>query len=82
MRVLECWVGALGFESERPRKHNNIQRSRKPRTATMLVQDYIKPQAIRAGILVERDGQLDSKERREVSSLASTILDATAWLRS
>jgi integrase len=58
---------------------------RKPRTATMLVQDYIKPAAIRAGILVEQDGKLHSKEGHEVArfgfhnlgrhSLASFLMD-------
>jgi len=58
---------------------------RKPRTATMLVQDYIRPAAIRAGILVERDGRLYSNEGHEVPrfgfhnlgrhSLASFLMD-------
>jgi integrase len=58
---------------------------RKPRTATMLVQDYIRPAALRAGILVERDGKLYSNEGDEVPrfgfhnlgrhSLASFLMD-------
>jgi integrase len=35
---------------------------RQPRTASMIVQDYLKPAAIRAGVLVKRDGKLFSKE--------------------
>ena len=57
----------------------------KPRTATMLVQDYIRPAAIRAGILVEKNGELFSKEGDRVGrfgchnlwrhSLASFLMD-------
>jgi integrase-like protein len=35
---------------------------KKPRSATMLVQDYVRPAAIRAGISREVDGKLFSKE--------------------
>jgi len=58
---------------------------KKPRTATMLVQDYIRPAAVRAGILVEQDGELVSKEGDPVTrfgfhnlgrhSLASFLMD-------
>ena len=33
-----------------------------PRSASMLVEDYIRPAAIRAGILIERDGKTYSKD--------------------
>jgi integrase len=52
---------------------------RKPRTATMLVQDYIKPAAIRAGILVEREGKLYSKEGHEVSRFGFHNLGRHSW---
>jgi integrase len=58
---------------------------KKPRTATMLVQDYIRPAALTAGILIERDGKLHSKEGDEVTrfgfhnlgrhSLATFLMD-------
>jgi integrase len=37
-------------------------RGKCPRSASMLVEDYIRPAAIRAGILVERDGKSYSKD--------------------
>jgi hypothetical protein len=39
-------------------------RGRKPRCASILVQDYIRPAALRAGILVEREGGLLTNGRR------------------
>ena len=61
---------------------------KKARTGTMLVQDYIRPAAIRAGILVEKEGELFSKEGDPLSrfgfhnlgrhSLASFLMDEQA----
>jgi integrase len=61
---------------------------KKPRTGTMLVQDYIRPAAIRAGILIERKNELFSKEGDRLSrfgfhnlgrhSLASFLMDEQA----
>ncbi len=58
---------------------------RKRRTATMLVQDYIRPAALRAGILDEHAGKVYSNEGDEVAkfgfhnlgrrSLASFLMD-------
>ena len=35
---------------------------KQPRSASMLVEDYIRPAAIRAGILIEQDGKTYSKD--------------------
>jgi integrase len=61
---------------------------KKPRTGTMLVQDYIRPAAIRAGILIEKKSELFSKEGDRLSrfgfhnlgrhSLASFLMDEQA----
>jgi integrase len=58
---------------------------KKPRNATMLTQDYIRPAAIAAGILTQKDGKLYSKEGDPVQrfgfhnlgrhSLASFLMD-------
>lgn len=58
---------------------------RKPRTASTMVQDYLRPAAIGARILVERDGKLYSKDGDPVErfgfhnlgrhSLASFLMD-------
>lgn len=61
---------------------------KKPRNATMLVQDYIRPAAVRAGILMEKQGELFTREGDRLSrfgfhnlgrhSLASFLMDEQA----
>jgi integrase len=86
LEVLASWRKETSYAADDDFVFPSIKLGgRKPRTATMLVQDYIKPAAIRAGILVERDDKLYSKEGHEVSrfgfhnlgrhSLASFLMD-------
>ncbi len=84
--VLASWSKETTYAADEDFVFTSIKLGgRKPRTATMLVQDYLKPAAIRAGILVERDDKLYSKEGHEVTrfgfhnlgrhSLASFLMD-------
>jgi integrase len=86
MDVLAAWRKETMYAADDDYVFPSVKLAgRKPRTATMLVQDYIKPAAIRAGILVEQDGVLRSKEGDEVArfgfhnlgrhSLASFLMD-------
>ncbi len=86
LKVLASWRKETSYAADDDFVFPSIKLGgRKPRTATMLVQDYIRPVAIRAGILVERDGKLYSNEGHEVSrfgfhnlgrhSLASFLMD-------
>ncbi|HET8825618.1 MAG TPA: hypothetical protein VFM77_10855 [Terriglobales bacterium] len=63
MSVLAAWKRETRYNAEGDYVFPSIKLlGKKPRTGTMLVQDYIRPAAIRAGILIEKKDELFSKE--------------------
>jgi hypothetical protein len=46
---------------------SDTMNGKQPRSASMLVEDYIRPAAFRAEILIKKDGKTFSKEGDEVS---------------
>jgi integrase len=89
LSVLAAWKRETMYSAEDDYVFPSIKLvGKKPRTGTMLVQDYIRPAAIRAGILIERKNELFSKEGDRLSrfgfhnlgrhSLASFLMDEQA----
>ena len=63
LNVLSAWKRETMYAAEDDYVFASIKLGgKKPRSATMLVQDYVRPAAIRAGILREVGGKLLSKE--------------------
>ncbi|MGH9517104.1 MAG: hypothetical protein ACRD3P_15660 [Terriglobales bacterium] len=68
MSVLAAWKRESIYTAEDDYVFPSIKFDwQKPRTGTMLVQDYIRPAAIRAGILIEKKSELFSKEGDQLS---------------
>jgi integrase len=89
LSVLATWKRETMYSAEDDYVFPSIKLAgKKPRTGTMLVQDYIRPAAIRAGILIEIKSELFSKEGDCLSrfgfhnlgrhSLASFLMDEQA----
>lgn len=89
LSVLAAWKRDSIYSAEDDYVFPSIKLAgKKPRTGTMLVQDYIRPAAIRAGILIEKKSELFSKEGDRLSrfgfhnlgrhSLASFLMDEQA----
>jgi len=89
LRVLAAWKCETMYAAADDFVFPSIKLGgKKPRCATMLVQDYIRPAAIRAGILLESDGELFSKEGDRIErfgfhnlgrhSLATFLMDEQA----
>jgi integrase len=89
LSVLAAWKRESMYSAEDDFVFPSIKLAgKKPRTGTMLVQDYIRPAAIRAGILIEIKSELFSKEGDCLSrfgfhnlgrhSLASFLMDEQA----
>jgi len=89
LSILAAWKRESMYSAEDDYVFPSIKLAgKKPRTGTMLVQDYIRPAAIRAGILIEKKSELFSKEGDRLSrfgfhnlgrhSLASFLMDEQA----
>jgi integrase len=89
LSVLAAWKRESMYSTEDDYVFPSIKLAgKKPRTGTMLVQDYIRPAAIRAGILIEKKSELFSKKGDRLSrfgfhnlgrhSLASFLMDEQA----
>ena len=89
LSVLAAWKPDCMYSAEDDYVFPSIKLAgKKPRTGTMLLQDYIRPAAIRAGILIELKNELFSKEGDRLSrfgfhnlgrhSLASFLMDEQA----
>jgi integrase len=89
LSVLAAWKRESMYSAEDDFVFPSIKLAgKKPRTGTMLVQDYVRPAAIRAHILIEKKSELFSKEGDRLSrfgfhnlgrhSLASFLMDEQA----
>ena len=74
LTVLAAWKRESMYAADNDYVFPSIKLGgKKPRTATMLVQDYIRPAAIRAGVLLEQQGRVvSSKEGRSVEQIQSS----------